>query len=122
MGATEEIIKMAKKNNGTVTTAMVVAAGISRGNIKYLVDKGMIEKSARVAEVLTPGGNTVRAYSVERTLCDILRPHSHVDIQVVTEAFKRYATRTDKNIPVLSEYAKTLKMEKKLRAYLEVLL
>ncbi|MCM1280146.1 MAG: type IV toxin-antitoxin system AbiEi family antitoxin domain-containing protein, partial [Robinsoniella sp.] len=26
---------------------MVVAAGFSRGNIKYLVDKGMIEKSAR---------------------------------------------------------------------------
>ena len=75
-----------------------------------------------VAEVITPGGNTVRAYSVERTLCDILRPHSHVDIQIVTEAFKRYATRLDKNISVLSEYAKTLKVEKKLRAYLEVLL
>lgn len=45
MGATESIIKMAKENNGTVTTAMVVAAGFSRGNIKYLVDKGMIEKS-----------------------------------------------------------------------------
>ncbi|MDE5597668.1 MAG: hypothetical protein K2J04_07535 [Lachnospiraceae bacterium] len=37
MGATEEIIKMAKENNGTVTSAMVVAAGFSRGNIKYLV-------------------------------------------------------------------------------------
>ena len=36
MGATEEIIKMAKGNNGTVTTAMVVAAGVSRGNIKYI--------------------------------------------------------------------------------------
>ena len=72
--------------------------------------------------MLTPGGNTVRAYSVERTLCDILRPHSSVDIQVVTGAFKCYATRTDKNIPLLSEYAKTLKVEKKLRAYLEVLL
>ncbi len=197
MGATETIIKMAKENNGTVTTAMVVAAGFSRGNIKYLVDKGMIEKSARgvyilpevwddeifnlqnrfkrgiyshetalflwdltdrtpnryhmtfpmnynltkpkeenircvqckkeiydlgIEEVTTPGGNAVRAYSVERTLCDILRPHGRVDIQIVTEAFKRYATRPDKNIPVLSEYAKTLKVEKKLRAYLEVLL
>ena len=39
VGASEEIIKMAKENNGTVTTAMVVAAGFSRGNIKYLVDK-----------------------------------------------------------------------------------
>lgn len=197
MGATEEIIRMAKENNGIVTTAMVVEAGISRGNIKYLVDKGMLEKSTRgvyilpevwddeifnlqsrfkrgiyshetalflwdltdrtpnryhmtfpanynltkpkeesiqcvqcnarlydlgVAEAVTPGGNAVRAYRVERTLCDILRPHSHADIQMVTEAFKRYAARRDKNIPVLSEYAKTLKVEKKLRAYLEVLL
>ena len=75
-----------------------------------------------VAEVITPGGNTVRAYSVERTLCDVLRSHSQVDIQVVADAFKRYAVRTDKNIPVLSEYAKALKVEQRLRAYLEVLL
>lgn len=197
MGATEEIIKMAKGNNGTVTTAMVVAAGFSRGNIKYLVDKGMIEKSSRgiyilpevwedeifnlqnrfkrgiyshetalflwdltdrtpnkyhmtfpmnynltnpkkeniscvqckkeiydlgIEEVTTPGGNIVRVYSVERTLCDILKTHSHVDIQVVTEAFKRYAANSNKNIPVLSEYAKLLKVETKLRSYLEVLL
>ena len=52
MGATETIIKMAKENNGIVTTAMVVAAGFSRGNIKYLVDKGMIEKSARGVYIL----------------------------------------------------------------------
>ena len=52
MGATEEIIKMAKGNNGTVTTAMVVAAGFSRGNIKYLVDKGVIEKSSRGIYIL----------------------------------------------------------------------
>jgi len=197
MGATEAIIKIAKENNGTVTTAMVVAAGFSRGNIKYLVDKGMIEKSARgvyilpevwgdeifnlqnrfkrgiysyetalflwdltdrtpnryhmtfpanynltkpkeenircvqckkalydmgIAEVSTPGGNTVRVYSIERTLCDILRPHSRVDIQIVTEAFKHYAARSNKNIPILSEYGKMLKVEAKLRSYLEVLL
>lgn len=52
MGATEAIIKMAKENHGTVTTAMVVAAGFSRGNIKYLVDKGMIEKSSRGIYIL----------------------------------------------------------------------
>lgn len=75
-----------------------------------------------IAEVTTPGGNTVSAYSIERTLCDILRPHSHVDIQIVTEAFKQYATICNKNIPMLSEYAKILKVEARLRAYLEVLL
>lgn len=197
MGATEEIIRMAKENNGTVTTAMVVEAGFSRGNIKYLADKGMIEKAARgvyilpevwedeifnlqnrfkrgiyshetalflwdltdrtpnryhmtfpanynltnpkeenvqcvqcmealyelgIANAITPGGNEVRAYSMERTLCDILRAHSRVDIQIVTEAFKRYANRSDRNIPILSEYAKLLRVETKLRTYLEVLL
>lgn len=35
-------MNMAKENNGTVTTAMVVA-GTSRGNLKYLVEKGRIE-------------------------------------------------------------------------------
>ena len=41
---------------------------------------------------------------------------------MVTEAFKRYAANSDKNIPVLSELAKLLKVEIKLRSYLEVLL
>lgn len=197
MGAMEAIINMAKENHGTVTTAMVVGAGFSRGNIKYLVDKGMIEKSARgvyilpdiwgdelfnlqnrfkrgiyshetalflwnltdrtpnryhmtfpanynlttpkeedircvqckkalydlgIVEVTTPGGNVVNAYSAERTLCDILRSHSRADIQIVTEAFKNYAARYHKNIPILSEYGKILKVETRLRAYLEVLL
>lgn len=197
MKATEEIIKMAQANKGIVTTAMVVAAGFSRGNIKYLVDKGIIEKSARgvyilpevwddeifnlqnrfrrgiyshetalflwdltdrtpnryhmtfptnynltgpkrenigcvqcsndlydlgIKDVITPGGHMVRAYSIERTLCDILRTHSHMDIQIVAEAFKRYAVKPGKNIPVLSEYARILRIERRLRAYLEVLL
>ena len=53
MGATEEIIKMAKENYGTATTAMVVAEGFSRGNINYLIDKGAIEKSTRGVYILT---------------------------------------------------------------------
>ena len=72
--------------------------------------------------MITPGRNIVKAYSAERTLCDILKPRCRVDIQVVTEAFKRYTVRADKNIPLLSEYAKILRVETRLRAYLEVLL
>lgn len=82
---------------------------------KALYDLGIVE-------VTTPGGNVVNAYSAERTLCDILRSHSRADIQIVTEAFKNYAARYHKNIPILSEYGKILKVETRLRAYLEVLL
>ena len=75
-----------------------------------------------ISELVTPSGNTIRGYSVERTLCDILQPRNHTDIQIITEAFKRYIKRTEKNIPLLSEFAKLLKVEDKVRSYLEVLL
>ena len=78
--------------------------------------------SLGVTELSSPGGNKVKSYSAERTLCDILRPRNHVDIQVVTEAIKQYISRPEKNIPLLSEYAKVLHVEDKLRSYLEVLL
>ena len=70
----------------------------------------------------SPAGNSVRCYSAERTLCDILRPYHAADIQIVTEAFKRYANGQQKNIPLLSEYANKFGVAKKIRTYLEVLL
>jgi hypothetical protein len=75
-----------------------------------------------IASVKTPGGNLVQCYGMEKTLCDILRPSARTDIQLVTEAFKRYMQRKDRNIPLLSEFAKVLKVESKVRAYTEVLL
>ena len=78
--------------------------------------------SLGVTEMVTPSGNKVKSYSAERTLCDVLRPRNHTDIQIVTNAFKSYTARKDKNIPLLSEYAKMLRVEEKLRSYLEVLI
>lgn len=78
--------------------------------------------SLGVEDLVTPGGNSVRAYGAERTLCDILKPRNHTDVQVVTDAFKRYTARKDKNILRLSEHARILKVEERLRSYLEVLL
>lgn len=75
-----------------------------------------------IITVKTPSGNPVKAYNIERTLCDILRKHNNLDIQIVSDAFKRYAKSSNKDIPRLSQYAKKFRVEKKLRAYLEVLL
>jgi hypothetical protein len=44
------------------------------------------------------------------------------DIQTITYAIKTYVGRKEKNIPKLIQLAKTFHVEKKLRAYLEVLL
>ena len=39
---------------------------------------------------------------------------NHIDIQIITDAIKRYVFRKDKNIPLLSEYAHMLRVEKSL--------
>lgn len=197
MASTEFIMEMIKKNNGVITAAEVTKAGISRGNLKYMVDTGLLERTGRgvyqlsdswedemyilqarykrgifsgatalylfdltdrtpakfqmtfphnynistvkgenvkcnrvimelydlgVVEVKTPTGNVVRSYNMERTLCDILRKHNKTDIQIITDAFKRYVRRKDKNIALLCEYGKKLKVEAKLQSYFEVLL
>lgn len=75
-----------------------------------------------ICNVRTPYGNSVRAYDLERTLCDIVRGQRVVDVQVVNPAMKAYARKKGKNLPKLFEYAKALGVEKKVRNYMEVLL
>jgi len=66
--------------------------------------------------------HVVRAYSIERTLCDLLRPSSKVSIEILTDAYKQYSRSNNKNLVQLMEYAKTFHVEEKVRNYMEVLL
>jgi predicted transcriptional regulator of viral defense system len=96
-------------------------SALNSENVKYYRVKNEIYELGVITRK-SPGGNKVRLYNVERTLCDILKGRSGTDIQIVTEAFKRYAKLDNKDIPLISTYAKFLRVEKKLRSYLEVLL
>lgn len=58
-----------------------------------------------ISEAVTPGGHTVRVYDMERTICDIIRKRSEMDIAVFTYAVQQYARRKKKDIPTLMEYA-----------------
>ena len=75
-----------------------------------------------IVSVNTPFENKVNTYCIEHTLCDILQKRNAVDIQVITDAFKKYARYSKKNIPLLSNYAKLLRVESKVRPYMEVLI
>ena len=75
-----------------------------------------------ITTMTTSCGLEVRVYNKERTLCDLLQKRSNTDLQVLTQAIKQYTQQTKKDIPLLSEYAKLFKVEKRLRPYLEVLL
>ena len=72
-------------------------------------------------QIKSPAGNLIRTYDLERTLCDILRG-SGSDIQIITDAMKRYAASGEKNIHKLMQYAERLRVSPKVLRYLEVLL
>lgn len=88
--------------------------------IAHRVKKKLYEKG--IISVKTPAGNDVNVYCIEHTLCDILQARYAIDIQIITNAFKRYANYKNKNIPLLSEFAKMSRVENKVRQYLEVLI
>ena len=196
MRQTDEALELAKDNQGIITAEMADRAGISRGILKHLVEKGALNHPSRglyslpeawedefvalqnrykrgifsletalylldltdrtpvrfhmtfpltynltgpkqegvacnsaidsvygmgVVALKTPSGNLVRAYNAERTLCDILKTRNRMDIQIVSDAFRRYFRGNGINIPLLSEYARRLRVAERLQAYLEVL-
>jgi len=75
-----------------------------------------------ICEAVTPGGHTVRVYDVERTICDIIRKRSDMDIAVFTHAVQQYARRKKKDLPTLMKYAGTMHIERQAREIMEVLL
>lgn len=98
------------------STTRLKAEGLSVYTIKpELFDVG-------VSSGQTPFGHTVPVYDMERTICDLLRSRSRIEIQTFQGALKSYTRRKDKNLRALMQYAGMFKVEKILRQYLEVLL
>ena len=197
MSTKEEIIKLAKKNNGSITYQDVVSVGIHSEYLRQMVEEGSLERSDRGQYVLkdsifddmdilqkrfsrgvfshesalfllgytdrtplehvmtfprrynvtsasangvktyrvdeklydlgvttaeTQFNHVVLVYSIERTLCDLLRPNSRVSIEIITDAYKQFSKSKNKNLTHLIEYAKLFKVERKVRNYMEVLL
>lgn len=86
----------------------------------YRVKKELLELG--VVKVKSPEGHFVKAYNAERTVCDLLRSRSNVEIQDLQSAIKEYVRSKEKNLPQLMRYAKEFRVERLLRPYLEVLL
>ena len=98
-------------------------------NTKRLTEEGLSVFSIKphlygmgITMAQSPFGRPIRAYDAERTLCDMLRSRRQMDGALFPEALKRYVRRKSKNIPLLMRYAESLRVDKLLRQYLEVLL
>ena len=70
----------------------------------------------------TSFGHNVPVYDKERTICDVLRSRSQIEIQTFQDALKAYVRRKDKDLRTLMHYAKLFRVEKILWQYLGVLL
>ena len=103
-----------------------VPAGYNSKNIResgvkvYSIKKDLHELGLITTK--TSFGRKIKAYNMERTICDILRNRNQMGIAVLTDALKRYSKRKDKNLPELMLYAESFKVTKPLRSYMEVLL
>ncbi|MDR2043099.1 MAG: type IV toxin-antitoxin system AbiEi family antitoxin domain-containing protein [Clostridium sp.] len=95
--------------------------GLRKDGIKvYRVKENLLGEG--VIDTVSPSGHPLRAYCAERTICDLFRSRSGIEVQDLQAAVKGYIRRGEKNIPLLLRYAKEFRVEKLVRQYLEVLL
>jgi predicted transcriptional regulator of viral defense system len=79
-------------------------------------------KAYRVEPALISLGETngiieftkVRIYDRDRTICDVMRNMSKMDKEIFNKAIQSYVKDPQKNIPNLMEYAKALRVQKKV--------
>ena len=64
-------------------------------------------------------GISVKIYSPEKTLADCFKFRNKIGMDVVLEALKLYKARKKFNLGALRNYAKTCRVEKVMRPYLE---
>lgn len=80
-------------------------------------------KAYRVEPALLSIGETkgkidfteVRIYDRDRTICDVLRNMNKMDKEIFNKAVQGYVSDPKKNIPNLMEYAKALRVQKRVK-------
>lgn len=84
----------------------------------YFVKRDLF--SLGITTLKSPSGNDVKVYSLERTICDVIRSRNQMEIQFINEALKRYVGKKERNINLLYTYAEQFRIQKIVRTYLEV--
>lgn len=74
-----------------------------------------------LTEVKTEMGNTILAYDMERTLCDIVRDRKNQDPEIFSKAWHFYLKKDSKDIWKLRNYADDFGITKQIEDILEVL-
>ena len=73
-------------------------------------------------EISLDTGQKISIYDKERTICDVVRYRNRIGIDIMKEALGEYIRSNDKNLNILHDYAKKLRISSILFQYLDVLL
>jgi len=74
-----------------------------------------------ITTIKTPFGSMVKAYDMDKTICDIVKNKNKIDISIFSNAMKRYSEHKSKSPSQALKYAAVMKIEPETRRYLEVL-
>ena len=74
-----------------------------------------------VIEVVSPYGNVINVYDIERCMCDLVKSRKIVESEVFKKAFQTYVRREDKDMIKLFKYAKVMGIESDMYNIMEVL-
>lgn len=90
---------------------------LKKHNVFYVDDKFY---DVGITEIETPQGNKVKAYNIERCICDIIRSRKRMDSEHIKHSVKEYIKRKDKDLVKLSNYAKKMGIKEEVMNYIEV--
>lgn len=75
-----------------------------------------------VTNRVTQFGNPVKVYDMERTICDLIRNRDEIPSEVFSDGIRRYGRSPNKRIQTLTEYAKEMKILKKVQKIMEIII
>lgn len=90
---------------------------LRKHNVFY-VDNDIYELG--LVEVKTPMGNKVKAYDVERCICDIIRSKNRMDLELIKYSVRKYLKRNDKDLNKLSLYAEKMGIKDVVMTFIDL--
>lgn len=91
---------------------------LKKHNVFY-VNKNIYELG--LTEITTPMGNKVKAYDIERCICDIIKSKKRMDLEHIKYSVKEYLKRKDKDLVKLTLYAEQLGVKKEVMDFINMM-
>lgn len=76
--------------------------------------------SLGITESTTMFGNKVKAYDLERTICDFIKKRNEIETELFSKTINNYVRCKNKDMNRLYEYSKQMKIYRKVKELMEV--